>query len=214
MFVSDWMTKKVFTVSPDENIAEAAELAAIKNIKHIPVVKGEKIKGILSDRDIREYVPSIAKTFDLLELHGIMSKTKVKEVMKTNVICTGPDTPVEEAAMIMHDKNIGCLPVIDQEKLVGIISDRDIFRVLVDISGIRHLGHRIYLPIEGNPSAIKKVSTIVEKHGFSLQSILTSYEEVKKGYRHLVIRIKGNGSFKALKAELEATYTGVKIQKG
>lgn len=214
MFVSDWMTKKVFTVKPDDSISEAAKLSKEKDVKHLPVVRGGKVIGLLSDRDIKEYVPSKVTSLDVYELHYLLAKTKVKEVMKRNVITTPRNTPIEEAAMIMHDKNIGCLPVVDRESLVGIISDHDIFRVLVDITGIRHRGHRIYMTVEDRPGSIKESAEIIRKHGFSLQSILTSYEGVKKGFRDIVIRTKGSGNFKALKEELESLFIGVKIRKG
>ena len=80
MFVSDWMTKRVFTVSPDDSISGAAKLTNEKGIKHLPVIKDEKLKGIPSDRDIKEYVPSKATSLDVYELHYLLEKTKVKEV--------------------------------------------------------------------------------------------------------------------------------------
>ena len=147
-------------------------------------------------------------------MHFSLSHTKVKEVMKTEVIVTGPDTPIEEAAMIMYDRNIGCLPVVEKGGLTGIISDRDIFRVLVDISGVRHQGHRIYLSVEDRAGSVNDVLVLTRKHGFSVQSILTSYKGVKKGYKDLVVRLKGSGNFNAMKAELAATYIGVRIKKG
>lgn len=214
MFVSDWMTRKVFTVSPDDSIAEAAKLTKEKGIKHLPVVHGEKLKGILSDRDIKEYVPSKATSLDVYEIHYLLAKTKVKEVMKTQAYTTTPDTPIEEAAMLMQDKKIGCLPVIENNKLVGIISDRNIFQVLVDITGVRHGGHRISVTVEDRPGSVREVADIIRKYGFSLQSILTSYERVKSGYRNVVIRAKGSGQFGHLKAELTGTYAAVKIKKG
>ncbi len=116
--------------------------------------------------------------------------------------------------MTMHDKGIGCLPVVESGALAGIISDKDIYRVLVDITGIRHGGHRIYLTISDTPGSIREVADIVRKHGFSLQSILTSYEGVSRGFRMVVVRTKGSGNFAALKTELTATYKGVAIRKG
>jgi len=214
MFVSDWMTRKVITVSPEDSIAEAAKLTKEKRIRHLPVVHGEKLKGILSDRDIKEYVPSKATSLDVYELHYLLAKTKVKEIMKTQAYTTTPDTPIEEAAMLMHDKKIGCLPVIEDSKLVGIISDRNIFQVLVDITGVRHGGHRISVTVEDRPGSVREVADIIRKYGFSLQSILTSYEKVKSGYRNVVIRAKGSGDFGHLKAELTGTYRGVKVKKG
>ncbi|MBA4349352.1 MAG: CBS domain-containing protein, partial [Thermodesulfovibrio sp.] len=186
-----------------------------KKIRHIPVVKGDEVKGIISDRDIKEYSPSKATTLDVYELHYLLDKAKIKDVMKTKVITTSPDTPVEEAAMIMHDRNIGCLPVVDNNKLVGIITDKDIYRVLVDITGIRRGGHRIYLTIEDVPGSIRDVADIIRKHGFGLQSILTSYEGVQEGFRKIVIRTKSKwvGDFEALAKELKERYKEVSIKK-
>lgn len=214
MFVSDWMTRKVFTIAPENSVTDAISLIKGKNIKHIPVLKDGRLKGIISDRDIKEFTPSKATTLDVYELHYLLAKTKVKDVMKTRVITATPDTPVEEAAMMMHDQNVGCLPVMDHGTLTGIISDKDIFRVLVDITGVRHGGHRIYLTVEDRPGSIKEVADIIRKCEFHLQSILTSCDRVKEGFRDVVIRTQGKGSFKGLKADLENTFDNVKIIMG
>lgn len=214
MFVSEWMTRKVSTVTPDNSVSDVVKMIREKGIKHVPVVEQGKLRGIVSDRDIKDYCPSRATSLDMYELHYLLAKTKVREVMKTKVFTTGPDIPIEEAAMVLYDKNVGCLPVVEGGKLVGIISDRDIFRALIDITGIRHRGHRIFVTIEDKPGSIKDVADIIRKYGFTLQSILTSYEKAKEGYRNIVVRTKGSGNFKALKAELEGTYTGIGILKG
>ena len=214
MFVSDWMTRKVLTISPDDGIYDAIKLLKAKRIKHIPVVKEGRLKGILSDRDLKEFSPSKATALDVYELHYLLAKTKVKEIMKTKVITTTSDTAIEKAAELMCDKNIGCLPVLEDSKLVGIISDRDIFRALVDITGVRHGGCRVYMTIEDQPGSIKDVADIIRKYGFNLQSILTSYEGVPDGYRNIVIRTKGKGQFEGLKAELFARHKSVRIMKG
>ncbi len=208
------MTKKVFTLGPDDYLSDALSLMKEKCIKHIPVVKGGKLKGIFSDRDIKEYSPSKATSLDIYELHYLLAKTKIREIMKTKVISTTSVTPVEEAAMLMLDSNIGCLPVVDEGELVGIISDKDIYRALVDITGVRHGGHRVCVTIEDRPGSIKEVADIVRKHNFRLQGILTSYEGVKEGYRKVVIRTKGKGNFNGLKAEMEGTFKICQIRKG
>lgn len=214
MFVSDWMTRKVFTVAPDSSVSEAMNLIRAKKIKHIPVVRDEKLKGIVSDRDIRDYSPSRATTLDVYELHYLLATAKVKEIMKSGVVTVAADTPIEEAAMLLCDRNIGCLPVIEGGRLIGIISDRDIFRALIDITGVRHGGHRISLTVDDRPGSIREVADIIRKHGFSLQGLLTSYEKVPSGRRNVVIRVQGAGSFPALKAELTGSYQGVRIKKG
>lgn len=214
MFVSDWMTRKVITIAPDDSVSDAVKLMKEKKIKHIPVLRDDKLKGIISDRDIREFSPSKATSLDIYELHYLLATTKVKEMMKTKVITITAESPVEEAAMLMLDNNIGSLPVVEGGRLVGIISDRDIFKVLVDITGIRHGGHRVALTVEDRPGSVREVADIIRKYDFSLQSILTSYEKAPKGFRNVVIRCYGEGKFGALKAELLGTFKGVRIDKG
>jgi len=214
MYVSNWMTAKVFTANTEDYLSDVLTLMQEKKIKHVPVMKNGKLKGILSDRDIKEYTPSKATSLDIYELHYLLAKTKIKDIMTEKVITTPPDAPVEVAAMTLLDKEIGCLPVLDKGELVGIISDRDIYHALVDITGVRHGGHRISVTIEDRPGSIKEVADIIRKNGFHLQSILTSYENVKKGYRDVVIRATGDGVFKSLTDDLKTAYKNVQVVKG
>lgn len=208
MFVSDWMTSKVHTITQKDSISDAIKMLKEKKVKHLPVVKnGNKIVGILSDRDIKDYTPSKASTFDIHELNYILFTTKVSEIMIKSVITAGPDMPIEEAAMIMYDKNIGCLPVVDKDKLVGIISDKDLFRVLVDITGVRHGGNRFYVILKDKLGVTGEVIDLLRKHGFTLDSVLTTYEGVQKGYKRVVVRTKGaEGDVNAAKKELNELF--------
>ena len=97
-------------------------------------------------------------------------------------------TAALEAAKLMKEKRIERLPVVEGDVLVGIISDRDIFRALVDITGVRHGGHRVCVTVTDRPGSIREVADIVRHHGFHLQGILTSYEWTREGYRKVVIR--------------------------
>ena len=215
MYVSDWMTKKVIILYPDDYLSDAIAMMREHEVRHLPVVKNDKLKGILSDRDIKEFSPSKATTLDVYELHYLLAKTKVQDVMMQKVITTTPDTPVEVAALMMLDKSIGCLPVMNESgRLVGIISDKDIFRALVDITGVRYGGNRICVTLEDRPGSIKEVADIVRKHNFRLQGILTSYEGVREGYRRVVIRTKGKGDFNKLKQDIEALFKICQIRKG
>ncbi len=214
MFVSDWMTKNVHTLSASDTVFDAASLMEEKNVKHVPIVKGQELKGIISDRDLRSFQPSTATSLETEEIVHLMSQTKIKEVMSGDVLTTTPQTSVEKAAMLMLDGSVGCLPVIEGEQLVGIISDKDIFRALVDITGVRHGGHRIYVEVEDASGVTKQISDIIRKYGFSVESILTAPDPGKKGYRRVATRIKGNGDYSRLKMELEGTYTHLRITKG
>ncbi len=214
MFVSDWMTRKVFTVSIDDFLSDAVSIMKERRIKHLPVMKNDVLKGIVSDRDIKEYSPSKATTLDVYELHYLLANTKLKDIVKTKVYSITSDTPIEEAAMLMLDQNIGALPVLDDGKLVGIISDKDIFHALVDITGVRHGGTRICVTIEDRAGSIKEVADIIRKHGFGLRGVFSTYEGVKEGYRKVVIRTHGRGNFGGVKDEIESAYRTCRIKKG
>lgn len=214
MFVADWMTRQVVTVGPDESVAHAMHLMKEKRIKHLPVLKDGRLVGVISDRDINAYAPSKATSLDVFEINYLLAKATVKESMGRKLTTTAPETPVEAAALVMLENDIGCLPVLEGGALVGIISDRDIFRSLVDISGVRHGGHRISLTIEDRPGTIRAITDLVRSSGYHLQGILSSYEGVAKGSRRVVIRTTTEGDFDALSAALGAAYHDVRITRG
>lgn len=214
MFVADWMTKQVVTVVPDDSVARAMHLMLERGIKHLPVVHDGAVVGVISDRDIRAYTPSKATSLDIYEINYLLAKAKVKDAMGARLTTTTPDTSIEEAALALHENAIGCLPVVEGDVLVGIISDRDIFRALVDITGVRHGGHRICITVADRPGSIREVTDLVRARGFSLHGILTSYEKVPKGSRSVVIRTGTEGDFEALRADLENAYPSLRIKKG
>lgn len=211
MFVADWMTRQVITVEPQESVLHAMHVMRDQGIKHLPVVKGGRVIGVISDRDIKAYCPSKATALDVYEINYLLSKASVGEAMGKRLLTIAPDAPVEQAALVMLDENIGCLPVVAGETLAGIISDRDIFRALVDISGVRHDGHRICVVIADRPGTVKEVADIIRKHGFHMRGIMTSYEGVAEGSRRAVIRTTNEGDFAPLRAELEKTYGSASI---
>lgn len=211
MFVADWMTRQVITADPQESVLHAMHVMRDRGIKHLPVVKDGKLVGVISDRDIKAYCPSKATALDVYEINYLLSKASVREAMGARLLTIAPDAPVEDAAMMMLDENVGCLPVVAGETLAGIISDRDIFRALVDISGVRHGGHRICVIIADRPGTVKEVADIIRKHGFHLRGIMTSYEGVAAGSRRAVIRTTNEADFAPLRAELEKTYGSASI---
>lgn len=212
MLVKDWMAAPVFTVGAEASISEVVNLMREKQVKHIPVVADGALLGVISDRDIKQYTPSKGTSLDIYEINYLLAKTKAREIMRAKVLTTSPETPVEEAAMVLYDNNIGCLPVVEGGKLVGIISDRDMYRVLVEITGARRGGVRVSLPVEDRPGSIREVGDLIRAHGFRLQSILSSNDKAAPDQRYVVLRVFGNGDQQALRKELESKYAGVRFK--
>lgn len=212
MLVKDWMAAPVFSVKPEASISEVVNLMREKKIKHVPVAVDGVLKGVISDRDIKQYSPSKGTSLDIFELNYLLAKTKASEIMKTKAVTTSPETPVEEAAMVLYDNNIGCLPVVDGGKLVGIISDRDMYRILVEITGARRGGVRVSLPVEDRPGSIREVGDLIRAHGFRLQSILSSSDRAAPGQRYVVLRVFGNGDQAAMRAALVGQFKNVRFK--
>jgi acetoin utilization protein AcuB len=211
MFVADWMTRQVITADPQESVLHAMHVMRDRGIKHLPVVKDGKLVGVISDRDIKAYCPSKATALDVYEINYLLSKASVREAMGARLLTIAPDAPVEDAALMMLDENVGCLPVGGGRDAGGHhLRPRHLPR-LVDISGVRHGGHRICVIIADRPGTVKEVADIIRKHGFHLRGIMTSYEGVAAGSRRAVIRTTNESDFAPLRAELEKTYGSASI---
>ena len=128
MLVGKRMTKPVITVSPDLPIQEAMAQMRREKVRRFPVVneKGHLV-GIVSEKDLLNAAPSDATSLSIYEVNYLISKITVERVMTRDVITIDEDCPIEEAARIMADKKIGSLPVLSSGKLVGIITETDLF---------------------------------------------------------------------------------------
>lgn len=167
MYVKYRMTAKPFTVAPDATIAETLELMRSKHIRRVPVVKNDKLVGIITERQLLEVSPSPATTLSVFEINYLLSKTKIESIMSKDIVTVTSETLLEEAALLMREHDIGGLPVVDNGKLVGIITETDLFDALIEIMGLRDHGSRIAVAIEEDkPGVLAKVAGIIA--GFDL----------------------------------------------
>ena len=179
------------------------------NVRRLPVMHKGKLVGMVTDRDIKEASPSKATTLDVHELYYLLSELKVKDIMSKNIISIGPEDTVEKAAVIMLEHRISGLPVVNEKgKLVGIITQGDIFKVLVSLTGVYRGGIQFAFNLEDRPGSIKEVGDMIRKHGGRMVSILTSYDMCDEGCRHVYIRIKDmpEDKLKALTEELDKNF--------
>jgi acetoin utilization protein AcuB len=209
MLVKGWMTSDVMTIDEDTSMMKASQIMKENNVRRLPVMHKGKLVGMVTDRDIKEASPSKATTLDVHELYYLLSELKVKDIMSKNIISIGPEDTVEKAAVIMLEHRISGLPVVNEKgKLVGIITQGDIFKVLVSLTGVYRGGIQFAFNLEDRPGSIKEVGDMVRKHGGRMVSILTSYDMCDEGCRHVYIRIKDmpEDKLKALTEELDKNF--------
>lgn len=172
MYVRNGMTANPYTVAPEATIAETLELMREKQIRRIPVVKNNKLLGIITERKLLEVSPSSATSLSVFEINYLLAKTKIESVMSKDVVYVSPDTLLEEASILMRDNDIGGLPVVEDEKLVGIITETDIFDSFIEIMGFRDQGVRIAIEIiEDKPGLLSEVAGVLASLSLNISHI-------------------------------------------
>jgi acetoin utilization protein AcuB len=176
------------------------------------VDKDNKLVGIISDRDIKEASPSKATTLDVHELYYLLSEIKVNDIMTRDVVAAKPDDTVENAALVMLERDFSGMPVVDDDgRLTGIITDKDIFKVLLSITGARHGGVQFGFLLPNSPGTLKPIVDTLREHKARITSILT-FEDRDDGMRQVFIRIRPmdrsdeNTLIEQLKSRYRVTY--------
>lgn len=192
MRIRDMMTKNPITVDSETLVLDAQKLMKENNIRRLPVVDKGKLVGIITKHDLLEAAPSPATSLSVHELNYLLSKMKVKEIMKKNPVTLTPDTPFEEALRIGQEKKIGSFPVVDKGKLVGITTESDIVRVLSRALGTREEGSRITIEgLGGKLGDLKRIISIVDQHQTIILSMMT-FPRPEKNDWMIVLRLKTN----------------------
>ena len=178
MFVKDRMTSDLICGQPDMAVTEAQDLMLSKNIRHLPIVINEnKLVGLVTRTSLRSALPSDVSRFSRFEVSYTLSQIKVHSVMVKDVITIEPDTPIENAAFVMADKKIGTLPVVQEEKLVGIISDSDLFATMTSLLGANTPGIRVTVQQPDNSGVIARLTSVIADGGGYLSVCVGYYPQ-------------------------------------
>ena len=190
MRIRDMMTKNPVTVDSETLVMDAQKIMKENNVRRLPVVDKGKLLGIVTKHDILEASPSPATSLSVHELNYLLSKMKVKEIMKKNPVTLTPDTPFEESLKIGQEKKIGSFPVLENGKLVGIATESDIVRFLTRALGVREEGSRITIEgLGGKLSDLEKIISIVNQHNTIVLSMISLPRTEKKEWM-IVLRLK------------------------
>ncbi len=165
MLVSERMSRPPITIAPEMPIQEALALFKKERIRRAPVIKGGKLVGIVSEKDLLNASPSPATTLSVWEMNYLLSKLTVAEVMTKDVITVTEDTPIEEAARIMADNKIGGLPVVKGTRVVGIITETNLFKMFLELMGARERGVRVTALIEDKPGMLATLTKAIADAG-------------------------------------------------
>lgn len=192
MLIRDWMTTDVITATPETSMLKVSKMMKEYDIRRVPVVDAQnKVVGIVSDRDVKDASPSKATTLDMHELYYLLSEIKVKDIMTPDPVTVDVRDTVERVALLMEERAIGGLPVVDDDgSLTGIITDHDVFKVLVEITGVRHGGVQVALAVEDLPGVMRPIFDLLREYNASLISMLTADSRRGGNWREVFLRIR------------------------
>jgi acetoin utilization protein AcuB len=165
MFVGERMSHPVISVTPEVSIHDALAMFKKEHIRRAPVMKDGKLVGIVSERDLLNASPSPVTSLSVWEMNYLISKVTVKQVMSKKVKTIDVNTPIEEAARIMADTKIGGMPVVRSGKVVGMITETDLFKIFLELMGARTRGIRVTAVIDDKAGQLARVTKAIADAG-------------------------------------------------
>ena len=188
MLVKDWMTREPLIVSPRTSVEQAVKTMRENRVRHLPVVKKDDILvGIVTQTDLLQASPSPATSLSVWEINFLLAKMQVRDAMNAKVIVVDEECPLEEAALVMAEHKIGCLPVIHGKRLVGIITETDLFNIFTEQLGARKAGVRLTLLVDDVKGEMSRLSGQIADVGGNIVRLTTL---PAKDAAHQVVTVK------------------------
>jgi acetoin utilization protein AcuB len=202
MIVAKRMMRNPVSVDENDSMKKAMDLLKERDIRHLPVLKdGDKLVGILTERDIKQASPSPATALEIREIYYLLDKVKIKQIMTRRPYTISSTAPIEEAALIMREKKIGCLPVVDSGKLVGILTETDILDAFIEAMGVSGPGYRMELALPNRPGMLFEVLKLMKDFDANVVSVATApHDDTDR--KILILRIETK-NYKLLKAAIK-----------
>jgi acetoin utilization protein AcuB len=190
MLVRNWMSKNVITINIDDSLESANKLMNENHIQCLPVLNRKKLVGIFTESDLKKASASGANSLEVHELEYLLKKVKIDQVMTPNPVEVQPDNTVDEVAQIMEKFKISKVPVMNAGELVGIITQSDIFKALMTLSGVSNINSvQFAVQVPNIPGVVRSIIDILNPFKSRIASILTSYTSDKKVTLRIYIRV-------------------------
>lgn len=190
MLVRDYMSLNPITVSPEDSVGYALELMKDHSIRRLPVIAKGKIAGIVTRQDLLRASPSPATSLSVWEINYLFPKIKIAEVMTRQVLTISPDCVLEKAAVMMRENSISALPVVENNRLVAIITESDIFKALIDIFAFDSPGVRLTLSVEDGVGVLHNITEIFSSLGINI--ITLAARRLDSNRVNLMLRLQDN----------------------
>jgi acetoin utilization protein AcuB len=201
------MKTYLITVSPDTSVLKARELMDQHKISHLPVTDGRAhLLGIVTDRDVKQAWASPASTLSVYELTYVLQKLTVETIMTRDLVTATPDMTIERAARLIHDHKIGALPVVKDEKLVGIITSTDLMEVLLMALGMSDDSSRLSILARNRIGVLAEVGRVMQQAEINLRSVVTAPLQGTDDVWQMILRVNAAVQAKAVQVLRDAGF--------
>ncbi|RSI47928.1 CBS domain-containing protein [Streptococcus sanguinis] len=201
MAVKDFMTRKVVYISPNTTIAHAADMMREQELHRLPVIENDQLVGLVTEGTIAEASPSKATSLSIYEMNYLLNKTKVGDVMIRDVVTISQFASLEDATYLMLKNKIGILPVVDNEQLYGVITDRDIFKAFLEVSGYGEEGVRLRFVTENKVGVLEQIIRLLVEENLNISNTVNIPR--KDGKVVIEVQLAGNIDTALLKKKFE-----------
>ncbi len=188
MYVRDYMSADPVIIGPNDSIGDALEILKDHSIRRLPVVSKGKLIGLVTNTDLIKASPSPATSLSIHEINYLYPKIKIKDIMTKDVVTIGPDEAIEEAAVLMREKKLGTLVVVDKNNLEGIITESDLFKAFIDVFNFDRPGIKIAVSFEDKIGELGKLTSLISSMDILIISLIITYS--KDGKALITMRLK------------------------
>ena len=200
MAVKDFMTRKVVYVSPDTTVAHTADMMREQGLRRLPVIENDRLVGVVTERTMAEASPSKATTLSIYEMNYLLNKTKIRDIMVRDVVTVSPYASLEDAVYAMMKNQVGILPVVEAGQVFGVITEKDVFKAFLEVSGYGEEGIRVIITADDTVGTLAKIVDTISADNLNIKRTVVATR--RSGKVAIEIQIDGKADVTDLREKL------------
>lgn len=200
MAVKDFMTRKVVYVSPDTTVAHTADMMREQGLRRLPVIENDRLVGVVTERTMAEASPSKVTSLSIYEMNYLLNKTKIRDIMARDVVTVSPYASLEDAVYAMMKNQVGILPVVEADQVFGVITEKDVFKAFLEVSGYGEEGIRVIITADDTVGTLAKIVDTISADNLNIKRTVVATR--RSGKVAIEIQIDGKADVTDLREKL------------
>lgn len=200
MVVKDFMTRKVVYVSPDTTVAHTADMMREQGLRRLPVIENDRLVGVVTERTMAEASPSKVTSLSIYEMNYLLNKTKIRDIMARDVVTVSPYASLEDAVYAMMKNQVGILPVVEAGQVFGVITEKDVFKAFLEVSGYGEEGIRVIITADDTVGTLAKIVDTISADNLNIKRTVVATR--RSGKVAIEIQIDGKADVTDLREKL------------